>query len=100
MANFDEIFKKVKDTGEMVAKKAVDEGKKAKEVLSLNTAIMNENKKISSMYEEIGKRYYESHKDLDSDPELEVMQSITGSLEVVEEYKKKLEEIKSEDSES
>jgi len=100
MENFEEIIKQVVDTGEMVVKKVVDEGKKAKESLSINTAIMNEKKKVTSMYEEIGKRYYESHKDLDSDPELEVMDSITASLNTIEEYKKQLDAVKNEDSEA
>ena len=57
MAFFDEIGKKISQTGQDVVQKTKDTA----EVLRLNNAISDEEKRIQSLYTEIGKRYAELH---------------------------------------
>ncbi len=66
MAFFDEIGKKISQTGQDMVQKTKDTA----ETMRLNSAISDEEKRIQGLYLEIGKRYFELHAD-DYDPQLE-----------------------------
>lgn len=66
MAFFDDIGKKISQTGQDMVQKTKDTA----ETMRLNSAISDEEKRIQSLYLEIGKRYFELHAD-DYDPQLE-----------------------------
>ena len=66
MAFFDELGKKISQTGQDVVQKTKDTA----ETMRLNNAIADEEKRIQSLYFEIGKQYFALHAD-DYDPALE-----------------------------
>ena len=71
-----------------------DKAKEISEVSSLNSQIRNQEKTIERCYNEIGKLYYEAHKDDTSDAFLEQIERITKAKQEVERLKKDVENIK------
>ncbi len=57
MAFFDELGKKISQTGQGVVQKTKD----ATETLKLNSMISDEEKRVNELYTEIGKKYFELH---------------------------------------
>lgn len=64
MAFFERLGKRITDTSQGVAQKTKD----LTEVIRLNNAISEKEKKILQLYQELGQAYFEGHRhDLDSD---------------------------------
>ena len=72
----------------------LDKAKEISEVSSLNSQIRNQEKTIERCYNEIGKLYYEAHKDDTSDAFLEQIERITKAKQEVERLKKDVENVK------
>lgn len=68
MAFFDELGKKISQTSQGVVQKTKDTA----EVIKLNGLISDEEKRIAAFYSEIGKTYFELHKD-SYEPDFEQM---------------------------
>ena len=83
MAFFDDFSKKLSQAGQATIQKT----KELADIAKVNSMIMDEEKKITDLYLEIGKRYVEIHA---IDAEEEFQQSITA----LEDAKKKIKELK------
>ncbi|MCR5271462.1 MAG: hypothetical protein K6E13_00555 [Lachnospiraceae bacterium] len=91
--DFDAFLKSAVRTGDQITKAAIEEGKRAKERLSLKRAVDKELKKVNEMYRKIGKSYYEKYKSDTMDEYADTMEAITDSLGVVDDYMKKIREL-------
>lgn len=90
MAFFDEISKKITSAGEG----AVNKGKAFADVSRLNSAISEEEKKIDSLYLQIGKLYTTLHSQ-DCDAELRSMvNAVLSSQQKISELKQQVQDIK------
>ncbi|MCC8072980.1 MAG: zinc ribbon domain-containing protein [Clostridiales bacterium] len=90
MAFFDEIGKRISQTGQMAVQKTKDMA----DVAKLNSTILNEEKKIENSYYQIGKLYAELHFD-DFDADFEpLFNLLKDSLRNVERLKKEVGDIK------
>lgn len=85
---------KLSDVINNTADEITDKAKEISEVSSLNSQIRNQEKTIECCYNEIGKLYYEAHKDDTSDAFLEQIERITKAKQEVERLKKDVENIK------
>lgn len=92
MAGF---FDKLSDTINNTANNISDKAKEFSEVSSLNGQIRSQEKQIENAYIEIGKSYYEAHKDAAEDIYLEQMKKITEAKEVADRLRTDVETIKS-----
>ncbi len=95
MANFDfNMFKKkaseVADKTVLLAKKATDKAVETAKIAKLNADISLEKEKLKKAYQQIGKIYYDLHKDA---PEAEMVQAVDAVNAVKEVIKKKRAEI-------
>lgn len=91
MAGF---FDKVSDVINNTANDISDKAKEFSEVSSLNGQIRSQEKVIENAYREIGKNYYETHKDADSDAYLEQIKKITEASAIAEKLKQDVANIK------
>lgn len=81
MSNF---FDKVSDALNTAASDITDKAKEISEVSSLNGQIRSQERVIENAYREIGKKYYEDHKDATEDQFLENIQKITAAKETAD----------------
>lgn len=91
MAGF---FDKLSDTINNTANNISDKAKEFSEVSSLNGQIRSQEKQMESAYLEIGKKYYEAHKDAAEDIYLEQIRKITEAKEKAERLRADVETIK------
>lgn len=90
MAFFDEIGKKISQTGQM----AVQKTKEIADIAKLNSNISDEEKKISNAFYQIGQLYVELHSD-DFEPDFEaLLVQLRESQNNVETLKRQIQEIK------
>ena len=85
---------KLSDVINNTADEITDKAKEISEVSSLNSQIRNQEKTIERCYNEIGKLYYEAHKDDTSDAFLEQIERITKAKQEVQRLKKDVENVK------
>lgn len=91
MAGF---FDKLSDTINNTANGISDKAKEFSEVSSLNGQIRSQEKLIENAYHEIGKKYYEAHKDAEEDTFLEQIKQITQAKETAEKLRADVANIK------
>lgn len=91
MASF---FDKASDVLKNTANEISDKAKEYSEVSSLNVQIRNQEKVIDSAYLEIGKLYFEAHKDALEDPYLEQIMRIKSANDTAESLRKTVAAIK------
>ena len=91
MAGF---FDKVTDVINNAANEVTDKAKEISEVSSLNGQIRSQEKLIEHTYLEIGKKYYEAHKDATEDIYLEQLQTITTAKNTADKLKNDVANIK------
>lgn len=91
MAGF---FDKVSDVINNTANEISDKAKEISEVSSLNVQIRSQEKIIESTYLEIGKTYYESHKNATEDDLYELISKITAAKETADRLKEEVANIK------
>ncbi len=91
MAGF---FKNLSIVINNTADEITDKAKEISEVSSLNNQIRTQERSIERCYFEIGKLYYEAHKDDTSDAFLEQIERITKAKQEVERLKKDVESVK------
>ncbi len=91
MAGF---FDKLSDVINNTADEITDKAKEISEVSSLNSQIRNHERTIDRCYIEIGKKYYEAHKNDTSDAFLEEIERINKASEEVERLKRDVDNIK------
>ncbi len=84
MANFDKFGEKLAQAGNHAARKAKELSSTAK----LSVDIRTKEDQVQKMYAEIGKKYYEAHKD-DADCE-EQVRHVREALAAIDEMKKEL----------
>lgn len=90
MAFFDEIGKKISQTGQMAVQKTKDMA----DVARLNSNITEEEKKINNAYFQIGQLYVSKHKS-DADDEFKVLiEQLIESQNKIEELRKQIQDIK------
>lgn len=85
---------KASDVLRNTANEITDKAKEISEVSSLNVQIRSQEKVIESTYLEIGKLYYESHKDADADPYLEQLVKIRDAQETVDKLRSDVANVK------
>lgn len=92
MAFLDKIGKKIGD----VAGSATDMAKDFAETTKLNSEISAEEKQINQIFLEIGKFIFESEKENPDSVVAELISKIKASQQTIEELKRKIEEIKTD----
>ena len=90
MAFFGQISKKLGDVGQNVSQQA----KNFAEITRINGKISDNKQQISKLYENVGRKYYEKHKDDPDADESEVLSQIAGLYAEIEEYESKIISIK------
>lgn len=90
MAFFDELGKKVSGAGQG----AVQSAKNFAAITKINGMVSDEEKKINSMYYQIGKTYFQIHQNSPEENFAEYISSIRKSLSLIEDYKEQIKEIK------
>lgn len=88
-----DFFSKIGDT---ITSTGRDVSQKAKELTGLaklNMDVRSKEEYVLKQYSEIGKRYYEMHKD-DAEPQFEEMSLIKAALEEIEDLKNEIAEMK------
>ena len=91
MAGF---FDKLSDVINNTADGITDKAKEISEISSLNGQIRSQEKMIERTYLDMGKKYYEAHKNDSSDPFLEDMDRITEAKNQIERLKNDIDNIK------
>lgn len=90
MAFFDNIGKKISQTGQM----AVQKTKEMADVAKLNSTISDEEKKASNIYYQIGQLYVSLHED-NPEPDFKVLiEQLNESIAKIEEMKQQIQDIK------
>lgn len=90
MALFDDLGKKLTQKSQDIAEKT----KNFTEIAKLNSQISDEEKALDKTFQELGKAYFEAHKD-DAEEALKgFVESINSSNEAIAEYKKEIALIK------
>lgn len=90
MAFFDEIGKKISQTGQ----KAVQKTKEMADVAKLNSTVSDEEKKVSNIYHQIGQLYVSLYED-NPEPDFKVLiEQLNESLSKIEEMKQQIQDIK------
>lgn len=105
MANFDfDMFKKkagaVADKSVLFAKKAADKAVVYAKVTKINTELISEKDKLRKAYQEIGKIYYELHK---NSPETEfetAFETLEAVKNTIREKKAEIEALKAENADA
>lgn len=90
MGFLDNIGKTMSKAGQSIAQKSKDVVDTAK----LNSAISDEQKKITTAYEQIGKLYVERHSDSPEPDFVEYLDAIKASEAAIEECQQKLKDLK------
>lgn len=90
MAFFDELSKKISQTSQGVVQKTKDTA----EILKLNSAISDEEKKINSFYTELGKAYFEKYCDSCEEDFQNTITSIKESQAKVEQFSEQVKKLK------
>lgn len=91
MAGF---FDKMSDALNDAANDITNKAKEFSEVSSLNAQIRSQEKTIESTYREIGKLYYEAHKDSEEDVYSEQIRQITNAMQTAEKLRADVANIK------
>ncbi len=86
MAFFEDIGKKLTDVGQNVARQT----KNFSDITQLNSSISDSEKRISQLFIQLGKEYYENHKD----EENEVISEISRLYTQIFECREKIKQIK------
>lgn len=89
MALFDQIGKRVTDAGKGVTQQA----KNLADTARYNNAVSTEEKAIIQAYTEIGRAYYEAHKDDPNAENIEKLNAVTEAFDRIHQYKEKIKEI-------
>ncbi len=87
---FEQIGEKIMATGNELSQKA----KEMSSVASLKNQIRDEENKIAKIYQAIGQKYYEAHKDDESDAFAEDFASIVAAQEGIKTLNEQINEIK------
>ena len=90
MGYFDAIGKKITQTGQGMVQKTKDTA----EVLKLNGLISDEQKRITTLQTEIGKRYYELHADSYEPDFEEAVTGIKDALAKIDAYSEQIKKLK------
>ncbi|MCD8109577.1 MAG: zinc ribbon domain-containing protein [Clostridiales bacterium] len=91
MAFYDNFGKRIQQTGQG----AIEKTKKTAETVKINAAVSEQEKKIQSIYTNIGKAYFEKYADHPEDEDfLPYFQEIEGCTEKIREYQDQLAELK------
>lgn len=90
MAFFDELSKKISQTSQGVVQKTKDTA----EILKLNSAISDEEKKINSFYTELGKAYFEKYCDSCEEDFQNTITSIKESQAKIEQFSEQVKKLK------
>jgi len=85
MAFFNDLGKRIQETGQGVMRKTKDTA----EVIRLNTVIAEEEKRVRSLYEKLGKAYLELHAD-------SVEETLSGFVGDIKEAEKKVNDYREE----
>lgn len=90
MAFFDKLSETITTKGKDVAKKTKDFA----EISSLNSQINSQDDIIQEAYREIGRNYFEAHRDVQDDLYADQLSKIIQAMAVIEEKKQKIREVK------
>lgn len=90
MAFWEQIGKKITDAGQGVAQQT----KNLADIAKLNSAIYEKEKRIASLYSEIGKAYYENHKDDAAAEEASSISELNKLFAEVKQHKSEIGRIK------
>lgn len=90
MGFFDNIGKTISDASQG----ALQKGKDMAETAKINSMISDEEASIHKLYEQIGKKYYDSHKDSPNDEFKESFEFIKMAEAKIDDYKQKIRELK------
>ncbi len=90
MAFFEDLGKKISQTGQGAVQKAKD----AAEILKLNGLVSDEEKRINAIYTEIGKKYFELHADDCEAVLVGMINSIKASKDKIDEYSEQIKQLK------
>ncbi len=88
-----DIFDKIGDTLVSVSKDATQKAKDLSDLAKIRMDMRTKQEYISKQYTEIGKAYYEKHKN-DEEPKYEQVTSIREAEEVLDELRQQLSQIK------
>lgn len=88
-----EILDKIGDTIVSVSKDATQKAKDLSDIARIRMDIRSKNDYINKQYQEIGKAYYEKHKD-DESPKYDQVVLIQEAEEVIDELREQLSQIK------
>ncbi len=91
MALFDDISKKISGAGQSVAQK----GKEMTDSIRINSLISEEDKKLSSLYAEIGKKYVSLYEGKYEEAMKAQVEEVNASLHRIDELNAQLSELKS-----
>lgn len=90
MSFFDNISKTISDVGQSTIQK----GKEIADVAKYNSLISDEEKKITGIYEQIGKHYVEVYGDSPENSFVEYMDALKASNNLIKEYQEKLKDLR------
>ena len=90
MALFDNISKKISDAGQITIQKT----KNIAEVAKINSMISDEEKRISSFYEQIGKQYLSRYGENPEEAFKELVEAVKQAESKIKEYQSTLQELK------
>lgn len=90
MGFFDDFGKKISQVGQGAAQQT----KIFAETTKLNSHISDEEKQINNLYIQIGKNYFEAHKNNDSDEYKDLMVGITDAQARIAQYQEQIRTIK------
>ncbi len=92
--DFNDFTQKFTEKVKKLGKDTADEVQKLNKIRQLNGKISDAKKKIESVYSEIGKKFYELHKDYIPEGFEELIETINGKTAEIEELKGQLREVK------
>lgn len=90
MAFFDEIGKKISQTGQGVVQKTKDTA----EIMKLNNMISDEEKRINSYYTEIGKKYFETHAESCEDVFADLVAGVKDAHQKIIDYSEQVKKLR------
>lgn len=89
-----DIFDKVSDAITNTANSISDKAREVSEVTALRGKVRSQNKVVENAYIEIGRQYYEAHKEETGDYYADLMKKITDALEEIKKLEEDIENIK------
>lgn len=92
MAFFDELSKKLTDAGKVVVRKT----RELTDVSSLKLKIADENRKMSRLYESLGKEYFALHQEQPEEELKGLVQQLKTSMERVSALETEIEKVEAE----